>query len=84
MTPEQIEQARREAMLKGRDRDVIKYCEMAGIEAGKSDPQALLGCTLSACRVQDQERARAWSAGLPKPLMQQAIRICAASSVPLK
>ena len=59
MTPEAIEQARGEAMLKGRDRDVIKYCELGGIEAGKSDPQALLGCTLAACRAHEQDKAKA-------------------------
>ncbi len=83
-TPEEIEQARREAMLKGRDADVVKYCEMGGIEAGKSDEQALLGCTLAACRIKQADKAKAWSAKLSRPLMQQAIRICAASSVSLK
>ncbi len=83
LTPEEVETARRQAMLDGRDRDVIKYCEMAGIEAGKSDEQALLGCTLAACRVQEKEKAQAWSTSLSRPMMKQAKRICMASSVPL-
>ena len=83
LTPEEVETARRQAMLDGRDRDVIKYCEMAGIEAGKSDEQALLGCTLSACRVKETAKAQAWSKSLSRPMLKQAKRIYMASSVPL-
>ncbi len=82
-TPEEIEMARKKALLEGREKDAIKYCEMAGMEAGKSDPQALLGCAIAACRIKEVEKARAWSKGLPKPLMKQAKQICAANRVGL-
>jgi len=82
-TPEEIETARKKAMIEGRDQDAIKYCEMAGMEAGKSDPQALLGCAIAACRIKDLDKARAWSKDLPKPLMKQAKQICAANRVAL-
>lgn len=82
-TPEEIEMARKKALLEGREKDAIKYCEMAGMEAGKSDPQALLGCAIAACRIKDVDRARAWSKELPKPLMKQAKQICAANRVGL-
>jgi len=82
-TPEEIELARKAAMMEGRDVDALKYCEMAGIEAGKSDPQALLGCTLAACRVKDMDKARAWSAALPKALLNEAKKVCRANGAPL-
>lgn len=80
-TPEEIALARKSAMVEGRDADVIKYCEMEGLEAGKGDPQALLGCTLAACRIEQKEKARAWAKGLPKALKKQAFKICKANGV---
>jgi hypothetical protein len=82
-TPEEIELARKSALMEGRDKDAYKYCEMAGIEAGKSDEQALLGCALAACRIKDVDKAREWSKGLSSALMTQAKKICKASGVPL-
>lgn len=82
-TPEEIEMARKQALLEGREKDAIKYCEMAGLEAGKSDPQALLGCAIAACRIREVDKAREWSKALPKPLMKQAKQICAANHVGL-
>ena len=80
-TPEEIEQARKEALLEGREKDAIKYCEMAGLEAGKSDPQALLGCAIAACRIKEEEKANAWTKGMEKALLNEARRICSASGV---
>src|SRR5262245_45024042 len=57
--PEDIDLARKQAMLEGRDADVIKYCEMQGVTDGKSDPQVLLGCALAACRINQADKARA-------------------------
>ena len=82
-TPEEIEMARKKALLEGREKDAIKYCEMAGMEAGKSDPQALLGCAIAACRIKEVDKAREWSKALPAPLMKQAKQICAANHVGL-
>lgn len=82
-TPEDIELARKAALMEGRDADAVKYCKAAGIENGKSDEQALLGCALAACRVKDMELARSWSAGLSGALLQQAKKICRANGAPL-
>lgn len=86
-TPEEIEAARKNAMLAGKDADVIKYCEMAGIkglgEGGKGDGQAQLGCALAACRSDQADKAKAWAKGLPKALKEQANKICLASKVVL-
>src|SRR6476619_6756130 len=56
-TPAEIEHARNQAMIDGRDKDVLKYCEMSKLD-DKSNPQALLGCTLAACRLKDEATAR--------------------------
>jgi hypothetical protein len=86
-TPEEIDAARKNAMLAGKDADVIKYCEMQGIkglgEGGKGDGQAQLGCALAACRLNQADKAKAWAKGLPKPLKEQANKICLASKVVL-
>lgn len=86
-TPEEIDAARKNAMLAGKDADVIKYCEMAGIkglgEGGKGDGQSQLGCALAACRLNQPDKAKAWAKGLPKPLKEQANKICLASKVVL-
>ena len=86
-TPEEIEKARMEAMLAGKDADVIKYCEMAGIkglkDGGKGDGQAQLGCALAACRSNLGDKAKAWANGLPKALKDQANKICLANKVVL-
>ncbi len=82
-TPEEIELARKAALMEGRDTDAYKYCGMAGIKTGESDEQALLGCVLAACRVKDIDQAREWASSLSKPLMKQAKKICKANGVPL-
>jgi hypothetical protein len=82
-TPEEIEKARMEAMLAGKDEDVIKYCELGGIKADTGDGQAPLGCALAACRLGQAEKAKAWAAKLPKELKKQANQICMANKVVL-
>jgi predicted outer membrane protein len=82
-TPEEIDAARKQAMIDGREKDVIKYCEMAKVEPKKTDPQVLLGCALAACRLGDMDKAKVWAEHLPKPLKDQAIKICSANSVKL-
>ena len=85
-TPAEIEEARKKAMLEGKDADVIKYCEMAGIKTDTGDGQAALGCALAACRLGDPanaEKAKAWAKGLPKELKKQANTICMANKVVL-
>lgn len=82
-TPEEIELARKAAMMEGRDKDAYKYCGMAGIKAGESDEQALLGCALVACRIKEVDQAREWASKLGKPLMKQAKKICKANGVGL-
>jgi len=74
-TPEEIDKARKQAMIDGREKDVIKYCEMMKVD-DKTDPQIRLGCTLAACRVNDADKARGWSAALPKELKGIAVKTC--------
>ena len=85
-TPEEIDKARMQAMIDGRDKDVIKYCEAGNVTPDKSDGQVLLGCTLAACRIKQEDKARAWAAGLlrnkkDKPLHDQAKKTCLANQV---
>lgn len=82
-TPEEIDAARKQAMIDGREKDVIKYCEMAKVDPKKTDPQVLLGCALAACRLGDMDKAKPWAEHLPKALKDQAIKICSANSVKL-
>jgi hypothetical protein len=82
-TPEEVDKARKQAMIDGKHKDVIKYCEMTKMDA-KTDPQVLLGCTLAACQVSDAERARNWAKTLPKLLMDQAVKTCTAMNVAVK
>ena len=79
-TPAEIEHARNQAMIDGRDKDVLKYCEMSKLD-DKSNPQALLGCTLAACRLKDEETARKYSAPIKGPLRDQAKKVCLANQV---
>ena len=82
-TPEGLEQARKQSMIDGRHADTVRFCDLLGLAPGKSDPQALLGCTLSACRLKDVGKAKAWSKGLPKPLFELAVKNCAADGSPI-
>ncbi len=83
-TPEEIETARKKAMIDGRDKDVIRFCEMGKVD-DKPDPQVLLGCTLAACRVNEVDKAKAWAKGVAKskPLFEQAVKTCMANKVVL-
>lgn len=83
-TPEEIDTARKKAMIEGRDKDVIRFCEMGKVE-DKPDPQVMLGCTLAACRVNDVEKAKNWAKGVAKskPLFEQAVKTCMANKVAL-
>lgn len=85
-TPEEIDTARKKAMNEGRDKDVIKYCEAGNVDPAKSDSQALLGCTLAACRLKDADKARKWAPGMlrdkkDKPLYDQAKKTCLTNNV---
>jgi hypothetical protein len=87
-TPEEIDTARKKAMNDRRDKDVVKYCEMGKVDPAKSDGQVLMGCTLSACRLKEEEKARTWAAGMlrekkDKPLYDQAKKTCLAAQVAL-
>jgi hypothetical protein len=79
-TPAEIEHARNQAMIDGRDKDVLKYCEMSKLD-DKSNPQALLGCTLAACRLKDEETARKYAAPIKGPLRDQAKKVCLTNQI---
>ncbi|HUJ62407.1 MAG TPA: hypothetical protein VLX92_28085 [Kofleriaceae bacterium] len=81
-TPEEIDRARNQAMIDGRDKDVLKYCAMQKLD-DKSNPQALLGCALAACRLNNADTAKTYAAPLPKALMDQARHVCATYKVDL-
>ena len=83
-TPVEIDNARKKAMIEGRDKDVVRFCEMGKVD-DKSDPQVALGCTLSACRMMDGDKAKNFAKGVmkSKPLYDQAIKTCMANKVAL-
>lgn len=81
-TPEQLDHALKQAMIDGRDKDVLRYCEMSKLD-DKSNPQTALGCTLSACRIKDQDTARRYAKPLAKAYLDQAKRVCATNQVTL-
>jgi hypothetical protein len=81
-TPAEIEHARNQAMIDGRDKDVLKYCEMGKLD-DKSNPQALLGCTLAACRLKDEATAHKYGAPIKGPLRDQAKKVCIANQIGL-
>ncbi len=83
-TPEEIDTARKKAMIEGRDKDVIKYCEQGKLD-DKTDAQVYMGCTLAACRINEADKAREWGKSLAKskPLMEQARKVCLANKVAL-
>jgi hypothetical protein len=74
-TPAEIEHARNQAMIDGKDKDVLKYCDLGKLD-DKSNPQALLGCALAACRLKDEDTAKRYAKPLPKLLMDQAKKVC--------
>jgi hypothetical protein len=84
-TPAEIDKAFKQAMIDGRDKDVLKYCDMLKLD-DKSNPQSLMGCTLAACRTNDADTAKKYSAGLNnskdgKALLLQAKKVCLATKV---
>jgi len=86
-TPAEIDKAFKQAMIDGRDKDVLKYCDMQKLD-DKSNPQSLMGCTLAACRLKDADTAKKYAAGLPaskdgKALLVQAKKVCMTNSVSL-
>jgi hypothetical protein len=87
-TPAEIDTARKKAMIAGRDKDVVRFCELGKI-GDTSDSQAVLGCALAACRLDDEAKASAWAKLLKnnkkdgKALLDQAIKTCAANKVVL-
>jgi len=81
-TPAEIDHARNQAMIDGRDKDVLKYCEMGKLD-DKSSQQALLGCTLAACRLKDEATARKYGTPITGPLKDQAKKVCLANQVGL-
>src|SRR5207245_2700317 len=78
-TPAEIEKAFKQAMIDGKDKDVLKYCDMMKLDE-KSNPQSLMGCTLAACRIKDADTAKKYAAGMPnskdgKALLIQAKKV---------
>ncbi len=80
--PADIDRARNQAMIDGRDKDVLHFCELGKLDA-KSNPQALLGCTLAACRIKDEPTAQRYAKPLAKDYMEQARRVCATNQIAL-
>ena len=80
--PESVHEARKQAMILGRDKEVIRFCEMGKVDE-KSDPQARLGCALAACRLKEADKAKMWAKGLEKALFEQANKVCVANTVTL-
>jgi len=81
-TPAEIDKARNQAMIDGRDKDVLKYCDMGKLD-DKSNPQALLGCTLAACRLKDEATAKKYGSPIKGPLRDQAKKVCLANQIGL-
>jgi hypothetical protein len=89
-TPDEIDKARKKAMIAGKDKDVIRFCEMGKLSEA-TDPQVTLGCTLAACRINDADKAKTWAAYIvkskkakdAKPLFEQAVKTCMANKVVL-
>ncbi len=82
-TPAEIDHARNAAMIDHRDKDVLKYCELGKVlDAKPVNQQALLGCTLAACRIKDQDGARKYAKGIAdKGLLGQAQKVCLTNSI---
>jgi hypothetical protein len=86
-TPAEIDKAFKQAMIDGRDKDVLKYCDMLKLD-DTSNPQSLMGCALAACRAKDADTARRYSASLStsktgKALLVQVKKVCVSNDVPL-
>jgi hypothetical protein len=79
-TPEELDKALKQAMIDQRDKDVLRFCDMSKLDA-KSNPQSVLGCTLSACRTKDADTAHKYSALLTKEYRDAATRVCMQNQV---
>jgi hypothetical protein len=84
-TPAEIEKAFKQAMIEGREKDVLKYCGMLKLD-GKSNPQSLMGCALAACRAKDGDTAKRYAGQLSasktgKQLLVQVQKVCASNNV---
>ena len=79
-TPAEIDHARNQAMIDGRDKDVLKYCDMGKVD-DKSSPQVLLGCTLAACRLKDEATAKKYGEPIKGPLRDQAKKVCLTNQI---
>ncbi len=82
-----LDKAFKQAMIAGKDKDVLHYCELLKLD-DKSNIQSLMGCTLSACRTKDADTAKKYVGLLPSTkdgnaLRDQAKKICGSSGVPL-
>lgn len=82
-----LDKAFKQAMIDGRDKDVLHYCELLKLD-DKSNIQSLMGCTLSACRTKDADTAKKYAGLLPATkdgtaLRGQAVKICSTSGVTL-
>ena len=78
-TPKEIEVARNTAILDGRFEDAMRYCGMEDL-SGK-DEQSILGCVLSACRLNDPDKAKQWSKHLSGALLKEARKVCSSNKV---
>jgi hypothetical protein len=86
-TPAELDRAFKQAMIDGRDRDVLKYCDMLKLD-DKSNPQSLMGCALAGCRAKDADTAKRYAASLStsktgKALLVQVTKVCVSNGVPL-
>ncbi|HEY4241234.1 MAG TPA: hypothetical protein VGM88_15530 [Kofleriaceae bacterium] len=79
-TPAELDHALKQAMIDGRDKDVLRFCDLSKFDA-KSNPQSLLGCTLSACRTKDADTAKRYAAPLAKAYMDEARKVCLSDGV---
>ncbi len=86
-TPAEIDKAFKQAMIAGRDKDVLKYCDMLKLD-DKSNPQSLMGCALSACRSKDADTAKRYAGQMSvsktgKALLVQVQKVCVSNNVAL-
>nr|HEX4314693.1 hypothetical protein [Kofleriaceae bacterium] len=83
-TPEELDHALKQAMIDGRDKDVLHLCDLGKLDTDpKANPQSLLGCTLSACRIKNEELAHRYSGPLKKDYRDAATKVCIQNSVSL-
>ncbi len=85
--PADLDKAFKQAMIDGKDKNVLHYCELLKLD-DKSNIQSIMGCTLSACRTKDADTAKKYVALFPSTkdgnaLRDQARMICGKSGVAL-